>query len=144
VLAASDQARMISHFLFAMDLAGARDSASAHQLKSLCASFDIRRCWCLDPGGKKSSMLYRRLRKVRPSGITVETKFKYPVIFWISSSDKDFWPVALSTMACALKSFFCGKWITMPSVMNSIPAKLTTFPPSFLADLIVSPTVLHN
>ena len=87
-----------------------------------------------------SCMLKRLRRKVLPRGTTLDTKFKDPVIFCIlrKQRDRHWWSPWI--IVRALLSFLSGSRITMLSVLNSKPAKLTVVPSSFFDSLIHSPT----
>ena len=123
VLAASDHVETISRVWAAIDLSGELASAFAHQTRSFWASLEICRLQCLLPGGKYSCILYSRRRNVWLRGTTVETKFRYPVIFWSSRREADRFIVNASIMDSALSCFLAGSRITISLVSSSMPAK---------------------
>jgi len=83
-------------------------------------------------------------RNVRPNGITVETKLKYPVIFCRSSSEIDFQATGCLIILRALWSFFSCSLMTILAVSNSMPPNQASVPCSFLDSLIESPTSKHS
>ena len=124
----------------AIDLFVACDRISAHHARSSRASLDNRHlCWQL-LGGKCSSILYSLQRKVRPKGTTVATKLRYPVTFWRSRSETNFFSAVLCVIDCPLSSFLAGSRMTIWLVSNSTPAKLATIPSSFFDSFILRPT----
>ena len=81
VLAASIQVEIVSQIRSLIDLCVGFLRTALHHAKSFLASLDIRRFWYLLPIGKYNSIVYSLRRNVRPSGVTVEVKFKYLGIF---------------------------------------------------------------
>jgi len=74
----------------------------------------------------------------------VENKFRYPVSFWISSSERD---QLLHALLMTLRSF-CSvlSWSqnTMLPVSSTNPTKLMAVPSSFLDVFILNPTRVQS
>ena len=120
----SDHITIFSLDSFLIVRSGATRRTLSHYSRFFHDSLDMRfwRCRCILT--KKSCILYRRRRNVRPIGTTTTIKLRYLVICNRLRSDKYLWFIAFWTSYWAFVSLLYGSEITIFSVSISIPPKL--------------------